>query len=339
MNTKERIYVWDNLKCFLMLSVVLGHFVNQYADSMIMRSFSIFIYSYHMPLFIFTAGLLQKKWTEERRFSWDKPVYFIILGYLLKIGIWLIKFSFGKPAVFRMFYDTGIPWYMFAMAAYMVLAYLVRKLDWRICLPVSVLIALLAGYVNWIESYFYLSRILVFFPFYYAGYLLDSDSVLRFTHRKEVRLLSLVVVLAGLYISFHDIRHIFSYIRIFTGRNPYATIRVPDCGMWHRLLCYGISVVMGTACISLMPDKRIKLAEKVGANTLQIYFWHRLILYVMMYSGFCDAIREMYGRFWIPVYLAVAVTLTFVLSAPRLGRPLQKVRKIQNHIKGHIISK
>lgn len=311
-----------------MLSVVLGHFVNQYADSMIMRSFSIFIYTYHMPLFIFTAGLLQKKWTEDRRFSWDKPVYFIILGYLLKIGIWLIKTAFGEPAVFRMFYDTGIPWYMFAMAAYMVLAYLVRRLDWRICLPASVLIALLAGYVNWIESYFYLSRILVFFPFYYAGYLLDSAFVLRFTRRKEVRLLSLVVVLAGLYISFHDIRDIFSYIRIFTGRNPYATIRVPGCGMWHRLLCYGISVVMGTACISLMPEKRIRWAERVGAGTLQIYFWHRLALYVMMYAGWCDAIKKYGGALWIPIYLAVAVVLTLLLSAPCFGQPLKRLRQL-----------
>ena len=29
-NTK-RIYKWDNLKCFLIVMVVIGHFVNQYA--------------------------------------------------------------------------------------------------------------------------------------------------------------------------------------------------------------------------------------------------------------------------------------------------------------------
>ena len=28
-NTK-RIYKWDNLKCFLIVMVVIGHFVNQY---------------------------------------------------------------------------------------------------------------------------------------------------------------------------------------------------------------------------------------------------------------------------------------------------------------------
>ena len=28
----KRIYKWDNLKCFLIVMVVIGHFVNQYAQ-------------------------------------------------------------------------------------------------------------------------------------------------------------------------------------------------------------------------------------------------------------------------------------------------------------------
>lgn len=57
----KRIYKWDNLKCFLIVMVVIGHFVNQYAPiSNTMKSLSLFIYSFHMPLFIFLSGLLQK---------------------------------------------------------------------------------------------------------------------------------------------------------------------------------------------------------------------------------------------------------------------------------------
>lgn len=67
-NTK-RIYKWDNLKCFLIVMVVIGHFVNQYAPiSNTMKSLSLFIYSFHMPLFIFLSGLLQKKWGARHPF-------------------------------------------------------------------------------------------------------------------------------------------------------------------------------------------------------------------------------------------------------------------------------
>lgn len=333
MSGNQRVCIWDNLKCFLMLSVVIGHFVNQYPDSSFMRSISIIIYSYHMPLFIFVGGLLQKRWTKERPFRWDKPVYYIILGYLLKIGIYVIKVAFGEEAVFSLFTDTGIPWYMFAMAAYMVLTFGIRKWNPKVCLTVSVLLALLAGYVVQIGSFLYLSRILVFFPFYYAGYLLDSETVFAFTRKRWVRVLAVFVIAAGVFVSFYWIDDIFSIIRMFTGRNAYALIRVANCGWQHRALCYGISVIVSVAIISLMPGRRLAWAEAVGKNTLQIYFWHRLILYIMMFSGFCDAVRAYCGPFWIPVYLLLAVALTFVLAPDIVGWPLRKVKELQMRVK------
>ena len=90
-NTK-RIYKWDNLKCFLIVMVVIGHFVNQYAPiSNTMKSLSLFIYSFHMPLFIFLSGLLQKRWSQRCKFQWDKPLYYIMIGYALKVCIYGIK--------------------------------------------------------------------------------------------------------------------------------------------------------------------------------------------------------------------------------------------------------
>ena len=82
----KRIYKWDNLKCFLIVMVVIGHFVNQYAPiSNTMKSLSLFIYSFHMPLFIFLSGLLQKRWSQRCKFQWDKPLYYIMIGYALKV--------------------------------------------------------------------------------------------------------------------------------------------------------------------------------------------------------------------------------------------------------------
>lgn len=332
MEKNQRIYIWDNLKCFLMLSVVIGHFVNQYPDSSFMRSMSIIIYSFHMPLFIFVAGLLQKKWTKERPFRWDKPVYYIILGYLLKILIYGIKVAFGQEAVFSLFADTGLPWYMFAMAMYMILTNWIRNQNAKICLVISVLLALAAGYVEEIGSFLYISRILVFFPFYYLGYLLDSETVLRYTRQKWIRISAVFVLIIGIFISFYWIEDIFSIIRMFTGRNAYAFIHVAGCGFQHRLLCYVITVIVSVALISLMPNRRLVLAESVGKNTLQIYFWHRLILYIMMYSGFCDSLRSFCGPFWIPVYLLVAVVLTFVLALQCFGWPLRKIKELQMYM-------
>jgi len=58
---ENRIALWDNLKFFLVTCVVIGHFADQFTDvSKIYDSIFLFIYSFHIPLFIFIAGLMLK---------------------------------------------------------------------------------------------------------------------------------------------------------------------------------------------------------------------------------------------------------------------------------------
>lgn len=58
---KTRIALWDNLKFVLILLVVIGHFSKFFQnDSSIYRSVFLFIYAFHMPLFLFISGLFHK---------------------------------------------------------------------------------------------------------------------------------------------------------------------------------------------------------------------------------------------------------------------------------------
>ena len=54
----KRIYKWDNLKCFLIVMVVIGHFVNQYAP--ISRVF-LFLYILSICRFLFFCPDYYKK--------------------------------------------------------------------------------------------------------------------------------------------------------------------------------------------------------------------------------------------------------------------------------------
>ena len=325
MNTAVRIHKWDNLKSILMFLVVIGHFSNQFTDNTMMRSISLFIYAFHMPLFIFVSGLFCKSWL-QKEFSWDKPLYYILIGYLLKIAIYVIKISFGKSPNFYLFEDTGIPWFMFAMAAFLVITYLTRKWDWRLLLPASILLACIAGYFDQIGNFLYLSRILVFFPFYYIGYLLKPATVIDKLNRRWMRWASLAVLLTGMLVCIFCIQDIYSYIRLFTARNAYEFINVDDCGALHRLAWYGIAVLMSMAVIILTPNKEYKLADRIGQRTLQIYFWHRLILYVIMYSGFAAQLMEQMPMFWEFVYLLIAIAVTILLVPKCFSLPLTILR-------------
>lgn len=323
----KRIYKWDNLKCFLIVMVVIGHFVNQYAPiSNTMKSISLFIYSFHMPLFIFLSGLLQKKWDKRYSFSWEKPLYYIMIGYTLKFCIYGIKVLFEQEAVFQWFEDTGIPWYMFAMAAFMVIAYVIRSLPVWFVLPISIMLACLAGYDSNIGSFLYLSRIIVFFPFYYVGYYLDLKKLQKALDKTWIKCLSAIFLTDMILFTLARIEDNYSYIRLFTGRNAYEFINVESCGALHRLLFYVVAVLMGIAIISLIPNCNVPIMGMVGKRTLQIYFWHRLVLYVLTFSGITDKLIASVPAGWIWIYLAIAIVLPFALSAEVFALPLTLIK-------------
>lgn len=332
--TENRIYKWDNVKCFLILSVVIGHFSNNYiGDSTLMRMITLFIYSFHMPMFIFVSGLLSRPLKADAVFSWEKPIYYVMIGYFLKLVTFLIKYSYGKNVVFDFFGDNKLPWYMFAMAAFLIINYLLRKVDWKIVLPTSIILACLAGYVGEIGNFLYLSRIIVFFPFYYLGYILKSDQVLAFTKQVEVKILSLIVLATALYYSTVCIDESFAWLRLFTSRIPYEEISIEGCGFQHRLFFYGMAVLMGIAIITLVPGRRNRLAEKIGKNTLQIYAWHRSILYIIVYSGLADRIIQSSPKYWSLIMLGIAFVLTIVLSQKMFALPLDGIKSLQQTIR------
>ena len=72
---KQRIAIWDNYKCILILGVVLGHMYARFDELDNVKRLILFIYSFHMPAFVFVSGLFAKKTIREKR----------ILGIILQI--------------------------------------------------------------------------------------------------------------------------------------------------------------------------------------------------------------------------------------------------------------
>ena len=65
---KKRYYLLDNLKVILIFFVVFGHVIEYYInDNSILMTLYIFIYIFHMPLFIFISGYLSKNFYKMKR--------------------------------------------------------------------------------------------------------------------------------------------------------------------------------------------------------------------------------------------------------------------------------
>ena len=81
---KKRIFLFDNLKFLLIMTVVVGHCLDcMIENSSIMKSLFIFIYSFHMPLFIYLSGLFHSNRNVKNR-----CISFIFIGYIMKIFLY-----------------------------------------------------------------------------------------------------------------------------------------------------------------------------------------------------------------------------------------------------------
>ena len=87
---KKRIFLFDNLKFLLMTTVVIGHLSDCLVKSSdIMKSTYVFIYAFHMPLFIYLSGLFHSNRNVKNR-----CISFIFMGFSMKVLLYLSKLIF-----------------------------------------------------------------------------------------------------------------------------------------------------------------------------------------------------------------------------------------------------
>ena len=137
-----------------------------------------------MPLFIFVSGLFHKN-----KDIASKIVMYVLIGFLYKAAIYFVQIWYGVRPSFNMFSGVGVPWYMFALAVFIGITYLLRNVNKKLLLLCSIVISLLAGYDTNIGDYLYLSRLFVFYPFYLLGTMADGgETIAEFVKRKEIKI-------------------------------------------------------------------------------------------------------------------------------------------------------
>ncbi len=279
----ERIEKWDILKFGLIFSVVLGHIADFYTgESEIMRSLFLFIYSFHMPLFIFVSGLFAKNTVNQKRVG--KWFVFLILYVLIKTIFMIYYFLSGASALrINVASENGVPWFMLAMFAFPLITYNLRNVKAKYVLLISVVFALIVGYDPSIKDTFVLSRIIVYFPFYYLGYITNADKLQELTDKRSVKIISLIFLALFCFTVFYLGDKVYFIRAIFTGRNPYVTLGdKANYGALLRLISYVVSTLVGFSLIAITPKRTpIKFISRFGTRTLAVYAFHYIIIYVL----------------------------------------------------------
>ncbi len=319
----NRIALWDNLKFFLVTCVIIGHFADQFTDvSNIYDSIFLFVYSFHIPLFIFISGLMFKN-----KDITSKVIFFMSIGFAYKIVSAVVERLLGTIKVeFFLLWDGGLSWFMFALAAYIVILKIIEKQNKEYILVFSIVLACFVGYDPGIGDFLYLSRIIIFFPFFLSGVLLQNVDIVRFKDKNsKYKFLAGVIVLVWLGLCIYEVDRVYGLRYLFTGRNPFFP-RIMSYAPLVRLASYTISFGMCFALIMLMPNRRMFLITDMGKNSINVYFWHMHIYYILNKVFNISNIFN-YGVSGKLAFLLIAVLLSIILSHNIFNIPIKQIRE------------
>ena len=177
-----------------------------------------------------------------------------------------------------------------------------------------------------IGDFLYLSRIIIFFPFFLSGVLLQKVNIVDIKNKnsKYIFFAGLVVVIwLGLCVFELDIFYRLRYL--FTGRNPFFP-QIMSYAPLARLASYMISFVMCFALIMLIPNRRIFLITDMGKNSINVYFWHMHIYYILNKVFNISNVFN-YGVSGKLAFLLMAVLLSIVLSHNIFNFPIKQIRE------------
>ena len=323
---KQRIALWDNLKLFLIFLVVLGHLANGYfSETPILGPISLIIYTFHMPAFIFVSGLFSKKSIDGEKLPGKKIFSYIILYFMATIinyGVNLI--FFGKKIEFDIFSSKNMPWYMLALAIWYAITWAIKNVDSKYVLTVSIVIACFAGYMTGETDFMIVLRLITFYPFFYAGYILDPEKIDKFSAKLPVKIFSALYLAAFSVGCFVKFRFASKFYPLITGRQKFSNLGEYARYAYALRFLYYIGIgLMVLAVISLCPRKEFKIT-KCGGRSLQIYMFHRAILYILANAGILEAIRGI-GSGWELAEIAVCLLITAILCLKVFSKPIDYI--------------
>lgn len=329
---KERSFYIDNVKSVLIFFVVIAHFAEvAISHSDIFKSMFLWLYSFHMPLFIFITGYLSKNTISNKEKTKKRIIEYFFLYFLLNFVLFIGKALDREKSSFNLFDETGVPWYLLSVAIMYLISFLLQNYNQKTIFIFAIVLALFTGYDKEIGDWFALSRTIVFFPFFLIGQNVNEDILFNLTTNKKIKFCSIIIILFSILIYFVFPDKIMLLRPLLTGRNAYSSLNdsIEFWGPALRLIVYLIAIILSVAILSIIPKCNLRYFSEIGRRTLPIYFFHRVILYSFSGLNIYGILQSKAGTFFDNfIWLVLAVFCTIILSLPIFEKPFVLWNKV-----------
>ena len=305
---KQRYAYWDNLKAFLIYCVVLGHFILPISPKgTLINTTYYWIYSFHIPAFVFVSGYFSRSYIKKDNKEM-KLTGFICLYIYFTFGIWLLDAIFGNSIQITEIVSTSkSQWYLMAMFFWYLLIPFASKIKAPFALLFFTLIGLLAGCLPSCGNFLAMSRTIVFFPLFLAGF--HYGDYFPKTIKLWMKIFAFVLLIGCacfIYIFIDSYGHIFL---LFYADGAYSILGLSNTmGLICRFIWYVVSMSMTMAIMCLIPTKHY-IFTYIGERTLAIYIVHRFFRDILLNIGFYEMLNTELKQLLVCILVSFIVVL------------------------------
>ena len=229
---------------------------------------------------------------------------------------------------FRLLKESGSPWYAFALFAFCLITMLINKLEKKYAMTIAIVFGCLVGLDSWFGDFLILSRIVVFYPFFLAGYYMNSKKLMENLNKTYLKIIGWISFIILAWVVFAKIDFLYNLRPLITGRNPYSKLEIgAEYGILIRFVYYGFVFMLIFLLIAITPINKT-IFTKWGKNSISIYAIHRCLIYIFM-EGFGGMLllEKIYPKHADWLIIPIALVITIILSPNFIAEGLRYLIK------------
>ena len=304
MESTKRDYYFDNLKGFLIFTVVIGHIFENISSSVLRtHELVLVIYLFHMPLFTFISGYFAKR---SRRSTQDK-VKEMLKIYIIAQIVYTLFYKFvinSQYAEFKLFYPNWTLWYLLSLTFWYIISdYIKDAKKWLIA---SILFSILIGLDKSVGGFLSISRTIFFLPFFIAGYAMDKSWIDKLRqHRVPILLASAIII--AITCVFQDVIPVDALYE-YSDYNWIFESNLTGIGL--RAFHYVAAFITGAGIMAIWPQKKVFWAFW-GRNSLVVYLIHSAVIKVVSDFGIVKVGNTLDACIFTAVVLLIVHLITW----------------------------
>lgn len=275
----------DNARYWMMLLVVVGHFLTPLVELDDARGLYRWIYLFHMPVFILISGYTSRNYTGTPR-EVRRMVSTLVIPYLLvEMGLeafeaWLAD----EPLTWHVLEPNWLTWFIAALFVWRLTTPIWRAIRWPI--PIAIACSLIGGLAT-VSDVLAIPQIIGFLPFYVIGMQLRREHFDRLRTWK-IQLPSIAALGIAAYVCLMEPKEwVISWLYWRDGYSEKPLYATPLDGMENRAALLVIGLLLTAAVLSVVPRGR-HWYSGMGQRTLYCYLLHGFVILLLTYYGAFD---------------------------------------------------